>query len=124
MKSQPQHPMENYATGDMSGFSKHPMEKYKMNTKFQEELRELINRNSMENGSNTPDFILSEFLNGCLKCFDDSTTKRSKWYGNDGKTKYEQIRYHLHKLKDIYSEDPTDSEGMEISFEEWMGRFV
>lgn len=103
----------------------HTMENYKMNTKFQEELRELINRNSMENGSDTPDFILSEFLNGCLKCFNDSVTKRSKWYGNDVETKDEQIRYYLHKLKDLYREYPiTDYEGMEISFKEWMGRFL
>jgi hypothetical protein len=34
--------------------------------KFRDELEELINRHSMENGSNTPDFVLAEYLVKCL----------------------------------------------------------
>jgi hypothetical protein len=49
---------------------------------FGKELRDLINRNSKENGSDTPDFILAEFLYGCLILFDRTTKERSRWYGN------------------------------------------
>lgn len=48
-------------------------------------LRKLIeaelNRRSAENESNTPDFILAEYLIGCLKVFDNATKRRDKWYG-------------------------------------------
>ena len=39
---------------------------------FRKELEDLINRFSKENGSNTPDFILAEYLEGCLSNFEGS----------------------------------------------------
>ena len=48
---------------------------------FVEELRDLINRHSRENGSNTPDYILAKYLNACLIAFNEATTIRDKWYG-------------------------------------------
>lgn len=48
---------------------------------FREELEALINKHSMENGSDTPDFILAEYLDSCLKTFDVALTKREEWYG-------------------------------------------
>jgi hypothetical protein len=48
---------------------------------FRDELETLINRHSVENGSNTPDFILAGFLNSCLDVFDHSVRERDKWYG-------------------------------------------
>jgi hypothetical protein len=50
-------------------------------TEFEKELESLINRHSLENGSNTPDFILAEYLRDCLDAFDIAVTKRSDWYG-------------------------------------------
>lgn len=50
-------------------------------TTFQSELEALINRYSQENGSNTPDFILAEYLAGCLMTFNAAVMARSKWYG-------------------------------------------
>ena len=50
-------------------------------SEFRKELAALINRYSRENGSNTPDFILAEFLDSCLKAFDLATQCREKWYG-------------------------------------------
>lgn len=47
---------------------------------FRTELEKLINRYSKENGSNTPDFILAEYLILSLEAFDRATTARSKWY--------------------------------------------
>lgn len=48
---------------------------------FEEELRGLINRHSRENGSNTPDFILSNFMAHCLEAFEVATHQRETWYG-------------------------------------------
>jgi hypothetical protein len=44
---------------------------------FREELSRLINRHSRESVSNTPDFILAEFLAGCLRAFDLATLSRT-----------------------------------------------
>ena len=50
---------------------------------FRKELETVINKFSKENGSDTPDFILAEYLVGCLNAFDRATTQREKWYGNE-----------------------------------------
>jgi len=50
---------------------------------FREELKNLINCQSKENGSNTPDFILADYLNGCLETFDRAVVRRDLWCGHD-----------------------------------------
>ena len=40
-----------------------------------------INLSSSENSSDTPDFILAQFLTDCLHAFDCAVNRRSKWYG-------------------------------------------
>jgi len=57
---------------------------------FQKELEELINQQSMENGSNTPDFILAQYLLGCLVNFNLTVKRREEWYGRDTKERHEQ----------------------------------
>lgn len=52
-------------------------------TEFRKELESLINRHSMENNSNTPDFILADYLDGCLQLFDITVERREQWYGRD-----------------------------------------
>lgn len=47
---------------------------------FRAELENLINAQSMENGSNTPDFILADYLADCLEAFDRALQARGKWY--------------------------------------------
>lgn len=47
---------------------------------FLKELENLINRYSKENGSDTPDFILAEYLNDCLETFNHIHQRRSRWY--------------------------------------------
>lgn len=47
------------------------------------DIAEAINRNSAENGSDTPDFILAEYLVGCLEAFNAATRHRAKWYDPD-----------------------------------------
>lgn len=48
---------------------------------FQDELAELINKHSKENGSNTPDFILAKYLEDCLELWNVYTIWREDWYG-------------------------------------------
>mgnify|MGYP000744661714 CR=1 FL=1 len=50
---------------------------------FRKELESLINKYSMESGSNTPDFILAEYLIGVLEVFDRTLEKRENWYGRE-----------------------------------------
>ncbi len=52
---------------------------------FRLELQRLINRHSRENGSNTPDFILAEYMAKCLAAFDAAVTAREEWYGRGPK---------------------------------------
>jgi len=50
---------------------------------FQKELTELINKHSMENASNTPDWLLAQYLSGCLAIFTTAIQQRESWYGHD-----------------------------------------
>lgn len=50
-------------------------------TRFERDLCSLINAHSIENGSNTPDFLLAEYLQGCLDLWNKSVNARDKWYG-------------------------------------------
>lgn len=52
-------------------------------TSFRQALEQAINRHSMESGSDTPDFILAEYLSGCLDVFDRTMADRKKWYNKD-----------------------------------------
>ena len=61
----------------MQGFSEAP---YRI--KFIRELEEAINGNSIENDSNTPDWILAELLNGVVHLWNIATIQREDWYGH------------------------------------------
>jgi hypothetical protein len=50
---------------------------------FQQELSSLINKHSLENGSNTPDFVLATYLNACLESFDAAVKRRTEWMGGE-----------------------------------------
>jgi len=50
---------------------------------LRKEVAAVLNRASAENMSNTPDFILAEYLLGCLDAFDKATNARAKWYSKD-----------------------------------------
>ena len=41
----------------------------------------LINRHSVENGSNTPDHILAEVAVRAIESFDEAVLDRAAWYG-------------------------------------------
>ncbi len=40
------------------------------------EIEQAVNRHSLERGSDTPDFILAEYLIGCLRAFDKAVKRR------------------------------------------------
>lgn len=48
---------------------------------FEKELTCLINRHSIEGGSNTPDFILARHLVNCLNAYTAAVNSREVWYG-------------------------------------------
>ena len=52
----------------------------KMN-KFELELMTLLNKHSMENDSDTSDFILSKYLLSCLNAFNIAVNERENWFG-------------------------------------------
>jgi len=47
---------------------------------FESELTHLINCHSLENLSNTPDFILARYLMECMRNFNITTNDRNTWY--------------------------------------------
>lgn len=54
---------------------------YQRESEFAEKLRSAINQCSQENGSNTPDFILTAYLVACLDAFNKASREREAWYG-------------------------------------------
>ena len=52
---------------------------------FERELETLLNRHCQENASNTPDFILAQFLLGCLAAWNTGVQQRETWYGRDAR---------------------------------------
>lgn len=48
---------------------------------FRKDLQALINHHSLENGSNTPDRLLADYLADCLSSFDRAVSAREAWYG-------------------------------------------
>ena len=52
-------------------------------TDFVKELESLINRHSQENKSDTPDFILAEYLQACLNAWNHGVYVRERWYGRE-----------------------------------------
>jgi len=53
-------------------------------TPFMNELQELINKHSMENGSHTPDFIIAHFLQNALLDYNQAVRARDKWLIENG----------------------------------------
>ena len=62
-----------------------------MKKTFIGELTALINQHSMENASNTPDWVLAQYLCGCLDTWNRSTQQRENWYGRDPRPAGEEV---------------------------------
>jgi hypothetical protein len=52
-------------------------------TEFLAELRRLINRLSLENEINMPDFLIAEMLCDCFEDIGRRVKERDKWFGID-----------------------------------------
>lgn len=52
---------------------------------LEKELASLLNKHSQENISNTSDFILAQFMLGCLASFETAIQQRETWYGRDAR---------------------------------------
>lgn len=48
---------------------------------LRQDIETVINCHSAEGGSDTPDFILAEYLTDCLAAFDKAVNARESWYG-------------------------------------------
>ena len=48
---------------------------------FRKALEHAINCHSMDNESNTPDFVLAQYLADCLAAFDKAVQRREAYFG-------------------------------------------
>jgi hypothetical protein len=55
---------------------------------LRKEIETAINKHSAENGSDTPDFVLAEYLTDCLTAFDKAVKRREEWYGRTRRGSY------------------------------------
>ncbi len=53
-------------------------------TSLRRDMVGLLNRHSLENGSDTPDFILAKYMVTCLEAFDHAVREREEHYGRKG----------------------------------------
>jgi hypothetical protein len=60
-------------------------------TDLRKDIETAINVHSAENASNTPDFILAEYLTACLAAFDTAVQQRETWYGRDARPASEEL---------------------------------
>ncbi len=58
-------------------------EEAQMTSDFHSQLTHLLNSNSRENGSDTPDYILADYMVDCLAAFDKTLQARERWYGRE-----------------------------------------
>lgn len=56
-----------------------------MTESLERELASTLNRFSAENASDTPDFILAQYLLGCLAAWNQGVQQRETWYGRDAR---------------------------------------
>lgn len=47
---------------------------------FKKDLETLINKYNIESGSDTPDFVLTEYIVNCINSFNSIIRNRDKWY--------------------------------------------
>lgn len=65
---------------------------YQRQDEFEKELTALLNRYSLEGGSNTPDFALAQYLIACLKGFNAAVSGRAKFWSSKGVVKEDSIK--------------------------------
>ena len=83
---------------------------------FEKDLEDLINYKSMENESNTPDFILAKFMKSCLDAYTAATKEREKWYGISLSIDSD-LKDRLAKLEALEAAGVDNWEGYDIAME-------
>ena len=73
-----------------------------MNDEFRKELTGLINKHSLENGSDTPDYIIADYLIRCLEGMNMLVNTRERSYEAG---KIEGAREALEKVKEYRDSD-------------------
>lgn len=58
-----------------------PSQEHDRREEFRRELAGLLNRYSQENSRDTPDWILADYLIGCLNAWNNASRMRDKWWG-------------------------------------------
>jgi hypothetical protein len=107
------------------------------------DLAEVVNRHSRENLSNTPDFLLAEFMLAALEAAELFTAKRDRWYGIAPKPGWQRpavddltanaVAYRLAEQREalisaceifrmIHGDDKGE-EPQNVVIERWMDRF-
>jgi len=82
---------------------------------FEHALTSVINKYSKENDSNTPDFILAQFLISCLDAFGITSLKRERWYGKN--LCIGHMDRDLELIKKAYMEAGSDNNWVERNWE-------
>ena len=75
-----------------------------MSRSLAQDISSAINCHSAENGSNTPDFILGEFLITVLEAWDTACKRRDEWYG----VTHEPVEGWTETVKQLKKENETD----------------
>lgn len=73
-------------------------------------IKQAVNSVSAENGSDTPDFILAEYICDCLNAFDKAVASREAWYGRRPSKEETKLSQVIHKYTCLqrppFKEDP------------------
>lgn len=83
---------------------------------LREKIKEAINISSAENGSNTPDHILAEYLLNALDAFDQATKMRDNWYnvhlepGKKKEFKFQSLKERIIELLEEYKEEANEED--------------
>ena len=65
-------------------------------SEFHKELQVLVNAHSIENESNTPDFVLANYLIDCLKAYENAHNYCNEWNSPEGVSKDTLKNYKSH----------------------------
>lgn len=59
------------------------MENTPVDEKYEQLIKDIaavVNRHSLENRSDTPDFLLAEYMLGCLTVYENTVSVRKNWF--------------------------------------------
>lgn len=57
-----------------------PSQEHERREAFRKDLAKVLNRYSQENGSDTPEWILADYLIGCLNSWKNAARMRDRWW--------------------------------------------